>query len=184
MSFLRPLVLLAFLLLPAGSSFAQTHFLFEDPEPFKNPVQLPTGAVELLRREMQAASYCPNQTVVPAQSLRASRIDLGRDRLAFIVRSLDDCFNGPEHDRFWIVLHLARGYELLLQGGTVAVTVRRELTHGFPDIETNEDSAEAFYREVYKFNGSVYNASLCTRATLSTPGSAPSKPERVTCRTH
>lgn len=29
----------------AGSSFAQTHFLFEDPEPFKNPVQLPVGAV-------------------------------------------------------------------------------------------------------------------------------------------
>src|ERR1043166_1941214 len=148
MSFLHPLVLIAFLLVPAGSSFAQTHFLFEDPEPFKNPVQLPTDAVGLLRREMQAASYCPNQTAVPAQSLRASRIDLGRDRLHFIVRSVDDCFNGPDHDRFWIVLHLARGYELLLQGGTVAVTVRTEHTRGFPDVETNAASAEGFYREV------------------------------------
>ena len=179
MNFLHSVVLLAFLFLTAGSSSAQTHFLFEDPEPFKNPVQLPTGAVELLQREMHAASYCPNQTAVPAQSLRASRIDLGRDRLAFIVRSSDDCFNGADNDRFSIVLHTTHGYELLLQGGTVAVTVRTERTHGFPEIETNAASPEGIYRELYKYDGSVYNASSCTRTSFST-----SKPERVTCRSH
>lgn len=182
MNCLRAILLLVFLFLAAGRSFAQTHFLFEDPEPFKNPVQLPTGAVELLQRGMHAARYCPDQTAVPAQSLRASRIDLGRGRLAFIVRSLHDCFNGPDHDRFWIVLHTAHAYGLLLQGGTVAVTVRSEHTHGFPDIGTDAASPEGIYSEIYKFNGSVYSASLCTRTILSTSG--PSKPERVTCRTH
>jgi len=178
----RAILLLVFLFLAAGSSSAQTQFLFEDPEPFKDPVQLPTGAVELLRREIHAASYCPNETAVPAQSLRASRIDLGKGRLAFIIRSLHDCFNGADHDGFWIVLHMAQGYKLLLRGGTVAVTVRAEHTNGFPDIATDAASPEGIYSEAYKFNGSVYNVSSCTRTILSTTG--PSKRERVPCRTH
>ena len=184
MNYLRAILLLISFFLTAAPSFSQTHFLFEDPEPFKNPVQLPTGAVELLQRDMHAASYCPNETTVPAQSLRASQIDLGSGRLAFIVRSLHDCFNGPDHDRFWIVLQTPHAYELVLQGGTVEVTVRREHTHGFPDIETSAASAEGIYTEIYKFNGSTYNASLCTRTILSTSVRGPSKPERVTCRTH
>jgi hypothetical protein len=77
---------------------------------------------------------------------------------------------------------MAQGYKLLLRGGTVAVTVRREHTSGFPDIETAAASPEGIYSEVYKFNGSVYDASSCTRTILSTSG--PSKPERVTCRSH
>ena len=179
MNSFRANLLLVFLFLAAGSSFAQTHFLFEEPEPFKHPVQLPSGAAELLRREMEGTRGCVNQSADIVQSLKAARIDLGGNRVAFIARSAEDCLNGPDNDWFWIVLQTPHGYKLLLRGGTIAVTVRTERTRGFPDIETNAASPEGVYREVYKFDGSVYEAYLCTHTGFSTL-----KPERVTCRTH
>jgi hypothetical protein len=175
----RAILLFVLLLLAAPLSVAQKHFFFEQRRPFKHPVKLPGGALQLLRREIKGMRGCGvNQSTNIASWFKASRIDLGANRRAFIVRSYQDCLNGVDNDWFWIVLKTPRGYQLLLHGGTISLTVRTARTRGFPDIETNAATAEGNYTDIYEFDGAVYKAHTCTHTSFST-----GKPERVSCRT-
>jgi hypothetical protein len=175
----RPILFCVLLLLAAPSSVAQKHFFFEQPRPFKHPVNLPSGALQLLRREIEGMRGCSvSQSTNIAPWFKASRIDLGANRRAYVVRSYEDCLNGVDNDWFWIVLNTPRRYQLLLHSGTISLTVRTARTLGFPDIETNAATAEGNYTNIYKFNGTVYKAHTCTHTSFST-----GKPERVPCRT-
>jgi len=175
----RVILLLVFLLLAQTASIGQRHFFFEQQRPFRHPVELPRAALEVLKREVQSERRCGlDQSTDISSWFKASRIDLGARRRAFIVRSYQDCLNGVDNDWFWILLKTQREYRLLLRGGTISLSVRDASTRGFPDIETNAATAEGNYTDLYKFDGTVYKAHRCTHTSFST-----GKPEIVACRT-
>lgn len=156
-------ILLLGLILASGSiCVAQKHFMFEQRRPFKHPVKLPTGALQLLRHEISDKRGCSlNETTDISRWFIASRIDLGANRLAYIARSYEDCLNGVDNDWFWIILKTRRGYRLLLYNGTISLTVRRTRTRGFPDIESNIGTGAGMYTDIYKFDGTVYRVDSC-----------------------
>ncbi len=179
MNFFRPILLLSLLIAFAPASAAQKFFLFEQPRPFKHPIKLPGGALQLLRGEIKDIRGCGvNQSTDISRWFIASRISLGGRRRAYIARSHENCLNGVDNDWFWIVLKTGRGYRLLLHGGTISLAVRNTRTHGFPDIETNAATAEGNYTDTYKFDGTAYKAQKCTHTSWRT-----GKPELIPCPT-
>jgi hypothetical protein len=161
----------------ATPSIAQTSFYLD--EPFKHPAKIPNGLLPLLRIEIK--SVCERdaqfQATDPRSLFTASRITLSNSRSGFILKSGHHCLTGGDNDWFWVFLRTQRGYRLVLTGGTISVDVLKTQTRGSRDIETNGATARTNYRDLYKFNGSVYKPYRCWE---STPVEA--KPQRVRCR--
>jgi hypothetical protein len=175
---MKSTLLLVSILLSAVSSAAQTHFYLD--EPFKHPANIPNNLMPLLREEIKKA--CPGETVNHETDVSswfsASKINVNAHRPAFILTSSKHCLTGADNDWFWIFLKTSRGYRLVLKGGTISLDVLRTRTHGLRDIETNIAAGPTNYRNIYKFNGSVYKARRCME---STPIEA--RPKPVPCRT-
>jgi hypothetical protein len=172
------ILVLVLILLSAVTSVAQTNFYLD--EQFNPQAKIPNDLVLLLRDEIK--QMCPsasvNQNTDVNSWFSASRINLGHRRSAFILKSGKSCLTGADNKWFWIFLRTARGYQLVLTGGTISLWVLKSTTRGLRDIETNVATARTNYRNLYKFNGSVYKTYQCWE---STPVEA--KPQRVPCRT-
>lgn len=136
---------------------AQRSFVFEEPNPFKHPVKIPSAVLPVMRREIegQRGGHL-NESTNLANWFFGSRIDLGTNRRAFILRSHENFLNGADNDWFWIVLKTSRRYRMVLFAGTISVYARNAKTHGLRDIETNMATAAIAFRNIYKFNGTVY----------------------------
>jgi hypothetical protein len=173
---MKPLLLTTVIFLFAAPLAAQTNFYLE--EPFERPAKIPNGLVSLLR---ELKSRCRGDAVFQTTDVRqlfsASRITLNSQRPAYILKSGHYCLTGADNDWFWVFLRTRKGYKKILTGGTISVDVLRTKTHGLHDIETNVATARTNYGRIYKFNGSIYNATRCTE---STPVEA--KPKPVQCR--
>ena len=142
---------------------AQTSFHLD--EPFKRPAKIPDSLLLLLRDEIKRT--CQNDATFQSTDVRslfvASRITLNH-RPAFILKSGHHCLTGGDNDSFWVYINMARRYRLVLASGTISVDVRRARTHGLRDIETNMCTGAVCFRNIYKFNGSVYKARVCSEA--------------------
>jgi len=157
---------------------AQRSFFFEEPNPFKHPVTIPSAVLQVMRLEIEGSRGGHlNESINLADWFFASRIDLGSNRRAFILRSHEDSLNGADNDWFWIVLKTSRGYRMVLFAGTISVYARNSKTHGLRDIETNMATAAIAFRNVYKFNDTAYKLTDCFEAV---PVEA--KLKRVPCR--
>ena len=158
---------------------AQTSFHLD--EPFQRPAKIGEGLLPLLRTEIK--STCQNDAIFQSTDARslfvASRITLSH-RPAFILKSGHHCLTGGDNDWFWVYANTARGYRLVLTGGTISLDVRRTHTHGFRDIETSACTGAYCFGKTYKFDGSVYKARVCTEAELR--GTSSPKWHRVPCR--
>ena len=175
----RAIVLLGLLLVPAPMASAQKFFMFEQPKPFKHPVKLPRGALQLLRAEIAHLRGCGvNDSTDISKWFIASRITLGANRRAYIARSHEDCLNGVDNDWYWIILKSRSSYRLLLHGGSVSLTVHNRRTRGFPDLEANTGTGAGMYTDIYKFDGTVYKLHSCWFTNWSTQ-----KRERSPCST-
>jgi len=173
---MRPILFITIFLLLAAPSAAQTHFYLD--EPFKRPAKIPDGLVPLLRNEIK--SVCQGDAVFQATDSRslftASKITLNGSHGGFILKSGHHCLTGVDNDWFWVFLRTARDYRLVLTGGTISVDVLATKSRGLRDIETNGATARTNYKDLYKFNGTVYKTHRCWQ---STPVEA--KPQRVPC---
>ena len=179
MNLSRPTLSLVLLFLLAGSSAAQKRFFFDQPEPFKHQVKLPAHVLRLLRHEIAGVPGCnekPSSQI--SASFVGSHISLGANRRALIALAYEDCSQSADRFWFWVLLKTGRGYRQLLRAGADSVTVRNAQTYRFPDLETNAATAEGNYRNVYKFDGTVYKVELCTHTSFATR-----QTERVACRT-
>ena len=171
----RAIIVIGLLLAAVQISPAQKFFLFEQPKPFKHPVQLPPGALQVLRREISTRRGCNlTESSNISKWFIASRISLGANRRAYIARSYKNCLNGADNDWFWIVLRTRAGYRLLLHGGSVSLTVHNRRTRGFPDLEANTGTGAGMYADVYKFDGTVYKLDSCWFTDSSTKKRRPS----------
>jgi hypothetical protein len=123
--------------------------------------------VPLLRAEVK--SVCLGDAAFQATDVRtlfqASRITLNH-RTAFILQSSHSCLTGADNDWFWVYLGVRKVYRKILNGGSINLDVLRTATYGLRDIETNLATAAVGVRKVYKFNGSVYKARVCSWAKL------------------
>lgn len=179
MKFSRPGLSLVLLFLLASSSTAQERFFFDQPEPFKREIKLPAQVLPLLRHEIAGVPGCnENSASQISASFIGSRINLGANRRSLIALAYQDCSQSADRFWFWILLKTGRGYRQLLRAGADSVRVRNARTHLFPDLETNAATAEGNYRNVYKFDGTVYKVELCTHTSFATR-----QTERVACRT-
>ena len=167
----------ALLLLFAAPIAAQSSFYFD--EGFKHLIRVPDGLVPLLRAEVK--SHCPHDPELQATDIRklfsASRISLNRP--ALILKSGGHCLTGADNDWFWVYLKTHAGYRKVLTGGTITLDVLKRRTHGLRDIETNACTAAYCFRNVYKFNGSLYHVRICSEAQN---GNGRPKYHRVPCR--
>ena len=173
----RLIMLLILLALMNGTSAAQKHFFFDGPEDFRQPAKLPDATHAFLAGELARIPGCDEKPSTETPSFRAWRINLGAKRRALIVRVYEDCSHSADGFWFWIVLKNRSGYRSLLRAGSVSLTVRRVRTHGFPDIETNSATGQFNYKNIYKFNGTVYKVNRCTHTAFDT-----GKTEPVPCR--
>jgi hypothetical protein len=171
-------VLLA-ILLSVVTSVAQTHFYLD--EPFKRPAKIPDALVPLLR---DIAQECRAERVNAGTDVRswfsASKINIGDDRSALILKSGKWCLNGVDNNWFWIFRKTARGYRLLMSAGTISLDVLEARTRGLRNIETNAATAQTNYTNIYKFDGERYKARICSETAMFPTGQ---KPKRVPCRT-
>ncbi len=176
---MKSILFLMAILLCATPLAAQTHFYLDGP--FQHPAKIPDGLVPLLLGEIK--STCPRETVNQTTDVRswfsASRITINNHRPTFIVKSNHHCLNGVDNDWFWIFRETARGYRLVLSSGTISLDVLQTKTRGLRDIETNVATAQTNYMTIYKFNGSLYKARVCTEAAMRERNP---KPHRVPCR--
>src|SRR5690242_6393030 len=166
------------LLLTAPLAAAQTNFHLD--EPFRRSTKIPEGLLPLLRDEIK--STCQNDAAFQSTDVRslfvASRITLSH-RPAFILKSDHHCLTGGDNDSFWVYVQTPRRYRLVLADGTISVDVLRTHSHGLRDIETNMCTGAYCFRNIYKFNASVYKARVCSEEGLRA-GSP--KWHRVPCR--
>jgi len=173
---MKSVLLLTLFLLFATPTVAQTHFHLD--EPFKRPAKIPVALAPLLRDQIK--SVCQRdaefQATAPRSLFTASRITLDNSHGGFILKAGHHCLTGVNNDWFWVFLRTARGYRLVLTGGTISVDVLATKTRGLRDIETNGASAQTNYKDLYKFNGTIYKPYRCWQ---STPVGA--KPQRVPC---
>jgi len=176
---MKSILFLIAILLFATPLAAQTDFYLDGP--FKHPAKIPDGLVRLLQDEIKSA--CPRETVDQMTDVRslfsASGITINNHRPAFIVKSSHHCLTGVDNDWFWIFRETARGYRLVLTSGTISLSVLQTKTLGLRDIETNVATAQTNYMTIYKFNGSIYGARVCTEAAMSERNP---KAHRVPCR--
>jgi hypothetical protein len=175
----QPILSLGLLLLFVAPLAAQRHFHLD--EPFRYPVQIPDGLLPVLRDEVK--SMCSGDAVFQATDVRslflASRITLNHRR-AYILKSGHRCLTGGDNDWFWVYLKTARRYRLVLTGGTISVDMLRTRTRGLLDIAANMCTGAYCFENIYKFNGSVYKARVCSEWEMH--GLSPPKPHRVPCR--
>ena len=173
---MKSILLLTLFLLFAAPLVAQTHFYLD--EPFERPAKIPNDLMPALRDEIK--SVCQRDAEFQAKDPRslftASKITLNNTRGGFILKSGHHCLTGATNDWFWVFLRTAKGYRLVLTGGTISVDVLAAKTRGLRDIETNGASARTNYKNLYKFNGAIYKPYRCWQ---STPVEA--KPQRVPC---
>jgi len=174
----KPILLIIVILVFVAPSAAQKHFYLEDP--FKRPAKIPEGLLPLLRSEIK--SRCRDDATFQQTDVRtlftASRIGLNH-RAALILKSDNSCLTGADNIWFWVFLRTLGGYRKILFGGTLSVDVLRDTTHGLRNIETNMATAAFGFGRVYKFNGSVYKARICTETDM---GERNPKAHRVPCR--
>jgi hypothetical protein len=157
---------------------AQTHFYLEDA--FKRSAKIPDSLLPSLRSEIK--SRCRDDAAFQAADVRAlfsaSKITLDH-RPALILKSEHMCLTGADNIWFWVFLRTGGSYRKILFGGSLSVDVLRNRMHGLRDIETNVATAAFAFGKIYKFNGSVYKASICTETDL---GARNPKPHRVPCQ--
>jgi hypothetical protein len=174
----QPILSLALLLLFAAPLAAQTHFYLD--EPFKRPAKILDDLLPLLREEVR--STCSSDEAFQATDLRslfrASRITLNHRR-AYLLKSGDKCLNGANHRWFSVYVTIARRYRRVLTGGGISVDILRARTQGLRDIETNMATSTYASRTLYRFNGSVYDARVCSEWEMVERNP---KPHRVPCR--
>ena len=167
------------LLLFAAPLVAQTNFHLD--EPFQRPTKIPDGLLPLLRGEIK--STCQNDAAFQSTDARslfvASRITLNH-RKALILKSGHQCLTGGDNASFWVYVRTTQRYRLVLASGTISVDVLRTRSHGLRDIETNMATGAYGFRNIYKFNGSVYKARVCSEWEMH--GLSRPKPHRVPCR--
>ena len=158
--------IVALIIFSASSLAAQQRFFFfEEPKPFKHPAKLPRAVLQVMRHEIVNRRGCNvNQSTNLSPWFFGSRINLAPRRRAYILRSHQDCLNGADNDWVWIVLKTSRGYRMVLFDGTISVHVRNSKSHGLRVIETNMATAAIAFRDVFKFDGSVYKRTQCFEA--------------------
>jgi hypothetical protein len=156
---------------------------FDLDAPFKRPIKIHEAILQLLHQEIKKYSLCGqgkhDRVSDIASWFSASAIDLNDDHHPdFFVKSYQGCLNGADNDWFWIFRNTGHGYRLALFGHTLYVYLLKTKTHGLYDIKTSMATAAYFFSDVYKFNGQVYKARVCTEAESS---SGPPKWKRVPC---
>lgn len=161
----------------------QTYFNLDSEETFKRPVKIPEAALRSLRQEIEKKHRrCLerlDQESDIASWFSASAVDLNNDHLSdLVVKSKKDCLNGADNDWFWILRNTGRGYQLVLFGGALGVTLLKTRTQGFRNIETDFATASTFHSNIYKFDRQVYKARICTEVEN---GSVTAKPKRIPC---
>lgn len=157
---------------------AQRHFYLE--ERFKHQVTIPRDVLRLMRQEIKRKHMCRlDESTNISPWFSASRIDLGAGETALILASDQMCLNGVDNNWFWVFLRRHRRHRLVLTGGTLSVDVLRSANFGLRNLETNVATANTNYTNIYKFNGSVYKARVCSETALFPDNQ---KPKRVPCR--
>jgi len=160
-----------------GLAMAQKNFDFFRPETFKHRVTVPRRVVPLVTRDLRTKPGCDEKASPERPTFEAWRINLGAHRRALLVRGYSDCLHWANRFWFFVVLKSSAGYRLVLHGGSESLIVRNTITHRFPDLETASSTAAGIWRDLYKFNGQVYRADLCTFTNAGTR-----KSESVACR--
>jgi hypothetical protein len=176
--FSKPILLIGLILLSGVPLMAQRHFYLE--ERFKRRAKIPRDVLSSMRQEIKRKHMCRiDETTDISPWFSAARIDLGGRATALILASYQGCLNGVDNNWFWVFLKRQKRYRMVLTGGTLSLDVLRPTSFGLRNIETNVATANTNYTNVYKFNGSVYKARICSETAMFPENQ---KPKRVSCR--
>jgi hypothetical protein len=176
-------VVIAAILTCASLCAAQRHFDFDNMT--KRPVKIPHGGLRPMHDYLAAHNFLPaacaiNQSTDISSWFSGWRISVASRCQAYLLLPDNECLNGIDNDHFWIVLKTPRGYRLVLTGGSLFLSVLNTRTHGLHDLETSACTSALCFREIYKFDGSVYMKRICIEGELR-DGRRPNW-HRVRCR--
>jgi hypothetical protein len=175
-------MLVAIIFSCASLSAAQRDFNFDDMK--QRPVNIPRSALRpihnyLAEHKIAPIGYTLNESTDISSWFSGWRISIAKRR-AYLLLPDKEGLNGVDNDHFWIVLQKARGYRLVLRGGTLFLSVLKTRTHRLHDVETSACTSNTCFREIYKFDGSLYWMRTCIEGEIN--GGRPPKWHRVPCR--
>jgi hypothetical protein len=133
-----------------------------EDETFKRPFILPESILEILSRDPEIPhtideNESPRPKQVPNSWFLASVVHLaGPDEKDIVV--MGQCpVCGANVAPFWIFRPTVNGYEQVMSGGGLSLSVCKHRTHGYLDIETSLVSMQKPWTGTWRYDGQKYH---------------------------
>jgi hypothetical protein len=140
-------------------SSEQRVFGAED-ESFKQPFVFPRSILDILSRDAMVVDSLQENGIppenLPASWFQASAIHLAGPTEQDVVVMGHCPVCGANVTPFWVFRPAETGYNVIFFGGGLALSISRQRSNGYLDLETSLVSTQKAWRGVWRFDGSRY----------------------------